>query len=211
MAGKRSGDDIMFYRPADGHALPHNPFNAIITPRPIGWISTRDGTGRNNLAPYSFFNGVAYVPPQVMFASTGVKEDRGDTKDSVANIRDTGVFCVNIVEYAMKDAMNASSATLPLDVDEFDKAGLETAECDTINCARVASAPASLECRMTQIVKIEGDTNYVVFGEVTGVHLRDDCIVDGRFDVTTYQPLSRMGYRDYTVVRDVFELLRPDD
>jgi flavin reductase (DIM6/NTAB) family NADH-FMN oxidoreductase RutF len=99
----------MFYRPEDGHGLPHNPFNAIVTPRPIGWISTRGADGSENLAPYSFFNAVAYVPPQVMFASTSAKEDRGDTKDSVANIRDTGVFCVNIVEYAMKDVMNRTS------------------------------------------------------------------------------------------------------
>ena len=88
----------MFYRPADGHGLPHNPFNAIVTPRPIGWISTRGADGSDNLAPYSFFNGVAYVPPQVMFASTGAKDDQDGTKDSVANIRETGVFCVNVVE-----------------------------------------------------------------------------------------------------------------
>ena len=102
----------MFYRPAEGHGLPHNPFNAIIAPRPIGWISTQDAEGRRNLAPYSFFNAVAYVPPQVMFASTGAKADQDGTKDSVSNIRKTGVFCVNIVEYAMLDAMNASSASL---------------------------------------------------------------------------------------------------
>ena len=102
----------MFYRPKDGHGLPHNPFNAIVTPRPIGWISTRDSEGRDNLAPYSFFNAVAYVPPQVMFASTGTKDDRDSTKDSVSAIRETGVFCVNIVSRALQDAMNASSATL---------------------------------------------------------------------------------------------------
>ena len=102
----------MFYRPEEGHGLPHNPFNAIIAPRPIGWISTQDAEGRRNLAPYSFFNAVAYVPPQVMFASTGAKADQDGTKDSVSNIRETGVFCVNIVEYAMLDAMNASSASL---------------------------------------------------------------------------------------------------
>lgn len=201
----------MFYRPEDGHGLPHNPFNAIITPRPIGWISTRDGTGHDNLAPYSFFNGVAYVPPQVMFASTGVKDDVEGTKDSVANIRETGVFCVNIVEYAARDAMNLSSATLPHSVDEFAHAEIEKAPCDVIDCTRVAGAPASMECRMTQIVKIEGASNYVVFGEVVGIHLRDDCIVEGRFDVRQYQPLSRLGYRDYTRVTEVFEILRPDD
>ncbi len=201
----------MFYVPADGHPLPHNPFNAIVTPRPIGWISTRGADGSDNLAPYSFFNGVAYVPPQVMFASTGTKDDRDGTKDSVSNIRETGVFCVNIVEYAMKDAMNKTSGTWDATTDEFQLAEIEKADCDQINCARVASAPATLECRMTQIVDIEGASNIVVFGEVVGVHLRDDCIVEGRFDVTKYQPLSRLGYRDYTVVREVFELLRPDD
>jgi flavin reductase (DIM6/NTAB) family NADH-FMN oxidoreductase RutF len=117
----------MFYRPEDGHGLPHNPFNAIVTPRPIGWISTRGADGSENLAPYSFFNAVAYVPPQVMFASTSAKEDRGDTKDSVANIRETGVFCVNIVEYAMKDVMNRTSGPWPKETDEFELAGIERA------------------------------------------------------------------------------------
>ncbi|QUJ75286.1 flavin reductase family protein [Sulfitobacter albidus] len=201
----------MFYRPADGHGLPHNPFNAVVTPRPIGWISTRDAQGRDNLAPYSFFNGVAYTPPQVMFASTGVKDDADGTKDSMLNIRNTGVFCVNIVEYAAREAMNASAKMLPHGTDEFAHAGLEREECSEIACARVKGAPAALECRMTQIVKIEGETNYVCFGEVIGVHLRDDCLVDGMFDVTKYEPLSRLGYRDYTAVREVFSMARPDD
>ena len=199
----------MFYRPEDGHGLPHNPFNAIVTPRPIGWISTRGSDGQDNLAPYSFFNAVAYVPPQVMFASTSAKPDRGDTKDSVANIRDTGVFCVNIVEYAMREAMNASSGAWDKDTDEFTLAGLERVACDTIACSRVAGAPAALECKLTQIVRLPGEANFAVFGEVTGVHMRDDCLKDGLFDVTTYQPLSRMGYQDYTVVRDVFTMKRP--
>jgi flavin reductase (DIM6/NTAB) family NADH-FMN oxidoreductase RutF len=201
----------MFYRPEDGHGLPHNPFNALITPRPIGWISSRAADGSNNLAPYSFFNGVAYTPPQVMFASTGSKDDQSGTKDSLANIEATGVFCVNIVAFEMRDAMNASSELLPKEVDEFDHAGLIPVECDTINCARIDGAPAALECKLTQIVTLPGAANRVAFGEVTGIHLRDDCLRDGIFDVTTFQPLARMGYRDYTVVRDVFSLARPDD
>lgn len=201
----------MFYRPADGHGLPHNPFNAIVTPRPIGWISTRDSAGRDNLAPYSFFNAVAYVPPQVMFASTSSKPDQGDTKDSVANIRETGVFCVNIVGHELLDAMNATSKTLPAGEDEFGVAELEKVTCETIPCARVAAAPASLECRMTQIVPLQGKSNFMVLGEVTGVHMRDDCIVDGRYDLTRARPASRLGYRDYTVIDDLFELGRPDD
>ena len=201
----------MFYIPSDGHGLPHNPFNAIVSPRPIGWISSRGGDGQDNLAPYSFFNAVAYDPPQVMFASTSVKSDRGDTKDSVANIRDTRVFCVNIVEYAMRDAMNRTSGPWARGVDEFADAGIEKAACSVIPCSRVAHAPASLECRLTQIVQLPGQANFVVFGEVVGVHLRDDCVVNGRFDVTRFGPLARGGYKDYSLVREVFELTRPHE
>ena len=201
----------MFFRPEDGYDLPHNPFNALIVPRPIAWISTRGSDGVDNLAPYSFFSGAAYVPPQVMFASTGTKEDRNGTKDTLANIRESGVFCVNIVEEAAKDAMNATSQTLPSGVSEFDHAGLTRAACETIACARLAGAPAAMECKLVDIHKSRGAANYVVIGEVTGVHLREDCIVDGKFDPTRFNPLARMGYRDYTVVRSVFELARPDD
>lgn len=201
----------MFYRPEEGHGLPHNPFNAVVTPRPIGWISSRGADGADNLAPYSFFNAVAYVPPQVMFASTGTKPDRGDTKDSVAHIRETGVFCVNIVEYAMKDAMNQTSGPWERDTDEFALAGIEKVQCDTIDCARVAGAPAALECRLTRIEQLPGVANFVVFGEVTGVHLRDDCIVEGIFDVSRYQPLTRLGYRDYSRITEVFSLRRPGE
>ena len=192
----------MFYRPAEGHGLPHNPFNAIVTPRPIGWISTRGSHG-DNLAPYSFFNAVAYVPPQVMFSSTG-------TKDSLRNIQETGVFAVNIVSFEMLHPMNASSAALPRGVDEFSETGLARAECDTIPCPRVAEAPATLECQMTQIIPLKGYDNFLILGEVTGVHMRDDCLVDGRFDVTRFTPLARLGYKDYSVVREVFELDRPE-
>jgi len=201
----------MFYRPEDGHGLPHNPFNAIVTPRPIGWISTRGEDGRENLAPHSFFNAVAYVPPQVMFSSTAGKHDRARGKDSVANIIETGVFCVNIVEYAMRDAMNVTSGGYGREVDEFEHAGIERSPCDTIDCSRVTNAPANLECKLTQIVDLPGEANIAVFGEVTGIHMRDDCLVDGLFDVTRFQPLARLGYRDYTHVRDVFSLNRPGE
>jgi len=201
----------MFYRPEEGHGLPHNPFNAIVSPRPIGWISTRGSDGQDNLAPYSFFNAVAYVPPQVMFASTSAKDDRGDTKDSVANIRETGVFCVNIVQYAMRDAMNRTSGAWPREVDEFADAGIARAECAAIACSRVAAAPANLECKLTRIVQLPGAANFVVFGEVVGVHMRDDCLRDGAFDVRVFQPLARLGYKDYTKVDEVFSLTRPGE
>ena len=201
----------MFYRPEDGHGLPHNPLNAIVTPRPIGWISTRAVDGVNNLAPYSFCNLVAYTPPQVMFASTGYKPDQAPDKDSVANIRATGVFCVNIAGYENREALNASSATLPKEVDEFVHAGVEAADCETIDCPRVAQAPASLECRLTQIIPLKGASNILVLGEITGIHLRDDCLKDGLFDVLSFAPLARLGYRDFATVRETFELTRPDD
>ena len=201
----------MYYRPEDGHGLKHNPFNAIVTPRPIGWISTRSADGSENLAPYSFFNAVAYVPPQVMFASTSTKPDRDGTKDSVANIRDTGVFAVNIVEYAMRDQMNVTSGPWDKETDEFDKAAIERAPCTEIACSRVANAPASLECRLTQIVTLKGEANFLVLGEVVGVHLRDDAIKDGIFDILSYQPLTRLGYRDYSRITEAFSLKRPGE
>ena len=201
----------MFYEPKDGHGLPHNPFNAIVTPRPIGWISSRSADGINNLAPYSFFNAIAYVPPQVMFSSTTTKDDQDEAKDSVANIRETGVFCVNIVEYAARDLMNITTEHFGKEVDEFERAGITPAECETINCPRVPDAPAALECKLTQIVELPGKMNRLVLGEVTGVHMRDDCMTDGMFDVTKFNPLTRLGYRDYSVVREVFSLKRPDD
>ncbi len=199
----------MFYRPENGHGLPHNPFNAIIAPRPIGWISTRGSDG-DNLAPYSFFNAVAYAPPQVMFASTTAKADRPDMKDSLAHIVESGVFCVNIASAAMKQQMSDSSATLPAGISEFEAAGIASAECDTINCPRVADAPAALECRMTQVQRLAGQANWLVLGVVTGVHLRDDCIREGRFDLSRDGWLARMGYRDYVAVHEVFELERPE-
>ncbi|WP_434612889.1 flavin reductase family protein [Tabrizicola sp. M-4] len=193
----------MFYRPSEGHGLPHNPFNAIVTPRPIGWISTRGPQG-DNLAPYSFFNAAAYAPPQVTFASTGLK-------DSVTNIRASGVFAVNIVAAAMLHPMSETSAALPPGMDEFAHAGVAKAECTTIPCPRVDGAPATLECEVVDILTLRGADNFLVIGEVVGIHLRDDCLRDGRFDVTAYQPLARMGYRDYAVVREVFELKRPNE
>ncbi|MCH2066268.1 flavin reductase family protein [Shimia sp.] len=200
----------MFYQPKDGHGLPHNPFKAIVSPRPIAWVSTQDTNGVRNLAPYSFFNALADNPAQVMFASTGKKDDQAEGKDSLSNIRATGVFCVNIVEESIRDAMNISSGPLGKDEDEFVAAGLEATQCDTIDCPRLVGAPASLECRLTQIVPLLGENNFMAIGEVTGVHLRDNCIVDGIFDVTTYRPLSRLGYKDYAVVDNTFTLARPD-
>jgi flavin reductase (DIM6/NTAB) family NADH-FMN oxidoreductase RutF len=193
----------MFYRPADGHGLPHNPFTAIVAPRPIAWISSRGARG-DNLAPYSFFNAVGYNPPQIMFASTGIK-------DTLTNIRETGVFAVNIVSAALFHAMSATSATLPHGTDEFTIAGLERTDCALIPCPRVVGAPATLECEVVQEIALRGQDNIMTIGEVIGVHLRDDCLMDGRFDITRYQPMARAGYQDYARVDRLITLARPDE
>ncbi len=192
----------MFYHPTDGHGLPHNPFKAIVSPRPIAWVSTRSDHG-DNLAPYSFFNAVTDAPPQVMFA--------GGMKDSIANARDSGVFAVNVVEEAMFHSMSDTSAPFPRSTDEFTMAGVAKAECHSIDCPRVAAAPATLECRLLHLITLKGDDNFMVVGEVTGIHLRDDCVVAGRFDVTRYRPMARLGYMDYAVVRDLVTLPRPTE
>ena len=190
----------MFYEPKQGHGLPHNPFNAIVAPRPIGWISTRGSMG-DNLAPYSFFNGVAYDPPQVIFA--------GDLKDSIRNVQETGVFAVNVVSRALWEQMNQTSARLPQGVDEFTHAGVAKAECTSIDCPRVASAPATLECRMTQIITLEGGKDFLVIGTVLGVQIDDACLTDGRFDAKLFGQMGRLGYFDYVEVRDTLSLRRP--
>lgn len=200
----------MFYRPGlDPHGLAHNPFKALVAPRPIGWISTLDPDGRVNLAPYSFFNAIADSPPLVLFSSAGHKAGIGGGKDSAANARATGEFVCNIVPYALKDAMNVSSGVYPPDADEFELAGLARAPCRVVAPPRVAAAPAALECRLWKAIDLPGEANILVIGEVVGVHIDESVVVDGKVDVTRYQPVARLGYRDYAAVSEVFELVRP--
>ena len=206
----------MFYRPGqDDHGLPHNPFKALVAPRPIGWISTRDAQGRNNLAPYSFFNAIADAPPMVMFCVNGRKGGRvapEQAKDSLSNIRATGVFAVNVVSHALRDAMNLSSGSYAHGEDEFAVAGLTPVPCSTIDCARVAQAPAALECRLHQIVELPGwgeTENRMVIGLVTGINIDDAMLAEGRVDVTRYHPVARLGYMDYAAVTETFSMRRP--
>jgi len=201
----------MFYRPnIDDHGLPHNPFKAIVSPRPIGWVSTVDTSGSPNLAPYSFFNAVTDNPPMVMFANTGTKPDQPYAKDTVANIRDTGEFVVNIVSLALKDVMNSTSGPLAADVDEFEHAGIVKAPCNVVKVPRVAASPASFECKLYKIVDLPGENNVLILGEVVGVHIDDSVLVNGIYDVTKYSPLARLGYRDYATVTETFSLTRPE-
>jgi flavin reductase (DIM6/NTAB) family NADH-FMN oxidoreductase RutF len=200
--------DDYFYEPARGHGLPHDPFKAIVAPRPIGWISTRDRDGRVNLAPYSFFNAFSGKPPIVGFCSEG-------RKDSVRNAEATGEFVANFVSQSLAAAMNQTSAVVPSDVDEFALAGLTQAPCRIVAAPRVADAPAALECKVLQIIQLhdlDGQPleSYLTLGQVVGVHIRRAFLHDGRFDTAAAQPIARAGYRgDYFAMGELFEMLRP--
>lgn len=202
----------MFYRTdVNDHGLPHDPFKACVVPRPIGWISTLSPAGVHNLAPYSFFNGVATAPPMVMFASNG-RQPHG-AKDSLANVEQTGEFVANLATWDLRDAMNRSSAPLGPDVDEFAFAGLEALPATLVRPARVAGAPVHLECVHHQTVDLPsndpGGRNAIVIGQVVGVHIDDGLISDGILDLSRVQPLARLGYFDYTVVNEMFSISRP--
>lgn len=198
----------MFYAVADGHpGLALDPFKAIVAPRPIAWISTVAADGAINLAPYSWFNAVASKPPMVMFSSDG-------WKDTVAACAETGEFVVNLATFDLRDAVNDSSAPLRRDVSEFDHVGLEPAPSRLVRPPRVAAAAAALECRVAKIealLAVDGRPtgNHVVFGEVVGVHIRDDCLVDGRFDMVRAGTIARCGYSDFVRVSEVFRMSRP--
>lgn len=202
----------MFYRPGiDPHGLPHNPFKAMVVPRPIGWISSIDGEGRVNLAPYSFFNGLGDSPPMVMFSNNGKKPDRERGKDSVSSIRETGEFVCNLVGYGMRDAMNRSSGPWEAGADEFEIAGLEKVPSSVVAPPRVKGVPGALECKLWKIIDLPGENNIMTIGEVVGIYIDEAMLNEGIFDVTRYQPLSRLGYRDYAVVTEVFSLKRPGE
>jgi flavin reductase (DIM6/NTAB) family NADH-FMN oxidoreductase RutF len=199
----------MFYEPEkrDKSLLPHDPFKAIVAPRPIGWITSMNAKGDVNLAPYSFFNGVNSRPNLVMFASEG-------RKDSVAFIEETGEFVCNLATYELREAMNDTSAPLPRGVNEMVRAGLEPAPSRIVKPPRVAASPCALECKMTQIVPmrtLDGEPAdcHVVFGQVVGVHIDDRFIVDGLLDTAAMAPIARCGYDQYAVVNGVFAMQRP--
>lgn len=202
----------MFYRTGESHGLPHNPFNAIVVPRPIGWISTVDAGGTVNLAPYSFFNAVGYSPPQVMYGSAA-NQAAGGLKDSVSNIKATGEFVVNLATWPLREKVNLSSAPAPHGIDEFEMAGLTKAPSELVAPPRVAESPVNMECRLVDVVELLTDDperpNLVVFGRVAGVHIADDVMVDGRVDVQRLQPISRLGYNEYGRVTEVFTMNRP--
>ncbi len=205
-----SPKDLHYYEPKNGHGLRHDPFNAIIAPRPIGWISSRDTNGNFNLAPYSF-NGFCYHPPIVGFASTS-------WKDSIANIQETGEFVWNLATKDLAQQMNATAAHVPHDVSEFKIAGLTAAPSRLVSVPRVAESPVSFECKLSQIIQLQGaDGNkaqaWLTLGEVVAVHIDKAFIKDGVYQTALARPIVRAGRKgDYFEIRPdaMFEMARPD-
>ncbi|MEL6280644.1 MAG: flavin reductase family protein [Pseudomonadota bacterium] len=204
----------MFYRPAhDPHGLAHNPFKALVAPRPIAWVSTLDADGRANLAPFSFFNAVSEAPQILMFAAYGKKPAEDLNKDTLRNVLETREFVINVAPLALKDAMNASAAPYPAGVDEYERAGLTKAACEIVQPPRVAESPVAFECRFMQRVELPSPdpdyTNGLVLGEVVGIHIDDSVIKDGKIDIKSYKPLARLGYMDYAAISETFSMPRP--
>lgn len=199
-----------FYQPKDGHGLPHDPFNAIVGPRPIGWISSRSSAGVDNLAPYSFFNAFNYVPPIIGFSSIGAK-------DSLRNIQETGEFVWNLVTRPLAEAMNQSCAAVAPEVSEFDLTGLTRTPSRLVNVPRVLESPVAFECRSTQIIQLQGldghkVESWLVLGEVVGIHIDEALLKDGVYDTANAGHILRGGGpADYFSVGpdQLFQMWRP--
>ncbi|WP_199256249.1 flavin reductase family protein [Mycolicibacterium mengxianglii] len=207
-----AGKDAHFYRTVDGTGLPHDPFNAIVGPRPIGWISSLNPAGIRNLAPYSFFNGFNYRPPLIGFASVG-------WKDSVANIEATGNFVWNLATRQLAEQMNETSATLPASEDEFDRGGLTAVPSSIVAAPRVLESPVNFECELTQLIQLTDTqgrqlSTWLVLGQVVAVHIDRHLLVDGIYDTAAAEPILRAGgLGSYAAVspESMFTMLRPDD
>ncbi len=206
-----SEKDLHFYEPKNGHGLRHDPFNAIIAPRPIGWISSRDIKGNVNLAPYSFFNAFCYVPPIIGFSSTS-------WKDSAANIQETKEFVWNLATMDLAKQMNASAAHVARNISEFEIAGLTAVPCKLVNVPRVGESPVAFECKLIEIIQLKGANGqkaqaWLTLGEVVAVHIDKVFIKDGVYQTALARPIVRAGRKgDYFEIRPeaMFEMMRPD-
>lgn len=205
-----SDDAYYYYEPAKGHGLPHDPFNAIVGPRPIGWISSHDNDGQLNLAPYSFFNAFNYTPPIIGFASVG-------RKDSLNNIEQTGEFVWNLATRSLAEQMNQSCAAVGPEVDEFALSGLHTAPSKIVSVPRVLEAPVSFECKLTQIIQLKGADQqevptWLILGEVVAVHIAQSLLNEGIYDTAAAGPILRGGGpADYFEIgpQALFKMHRP--
>jgi len=210
----------MFFEPGKVGMKPppfkHTTYNALVVPRPIGWISTVDQEGVINLAPYSFFNALTGDPPHVMYCPNGFKPGTTEKKDSLVNAEATGEFVFNLCTEELKQQMNITSAHVPRSVDEMAEAGLEAAACNLVKPPRVKASPIALECKHRMTVTLpssrHGTPNNVVIGEVVGIHVADEVISDGIIDIHKIRPLARLGYLDYATIEpeNIFAIPRPE-
>jgi flavin reductase (DIM6/NTAB) family NADH-FMN oxidoreductase RutF len=204
-------DTAHYYEPTRGHGLRHDPFNAIVGPRPIGWISTVSAEGVANLAPYSFFNAFNYVPPIIGFSTIG-------WKDSVANVSASGEFCWSLATMALAEPMNRTCAPAPPEIDEFDVAGLTRAPSRLIGAPRVLESPVNFECRLSQLIQLQGANgatvnSWLVLGEVVAVHIDRALLKDGVYETAEAHPILRAGrLGDYAEITPeaMFSMRRPN-
>ena len=200
----------MFYETRkNDHGLPRDPFKAIVSPRPVGWITSMSANGEVNLAPYSFFNAVSDAPPIVLFSSEG-------PKDSLVFVEQTREFVCNLATYDLRTAVVETSAQFPRGVNEMEQSGLAPAPSRLVRPPRVKASPCALECKLLQIVDLkdldgEPAHRHVAFGQVVGIHIDDRFIKDGRVDTAAMRPIARCGYADYAVVDKVIPVVRPRD
>ncbi|WP_313294991.1 flavin reductase family protein [Pseudomonas sp.] len=199
---------MYYYEPAKGHGLPHDPFNAIVGPRPIGWISSQDREGRLNLAPYSFFNAFNYIPPIIGFCSVG-------RKDSLNNIEQTGEFVWNLATRPLAEQMNQSCAAVGPEVSEFELSGLSAAPSRVVSVPRVGETPVAFECKVSQIVQLKRADqalvpSWLILGEVVAVHIAEHLLKNGIYDTAAAEPILRGGGpADYFELGTLFKMARP--
>ena len=205
----------MYYEPGKtGHGLAFDPFKSCVAPRPIGWISTISQEGVSNLAPYSQFQNLTFDPPYVMFAAN--QNTRGTRKDTTVNAEQIGEFVYNMATWDLKDAMNRSAQETDPGVDEFDLAGVTKAPSPLVAPFRVAESPIHMECLYHQTLRLPGagtmGTVDIIIGQVVAVHIKDEFITgDGKIDIPRIKPIGRLGYYDYTVIDNRFEMIIPGD
>ena len=203
----------MFYQTDQSHGLPHDPFKSCVVPRPIAWVSSIHPNGTVNLAPFSFFNGLASDPPMVMISFTGYHEHGGE-KDSLFNIKSSGDFVINIVPAELTEAMNITTAPVGHEIDELALANLTSEKSILVKPPRVSEAPINMECEFFQEIKLpctlQNSINTTIIGKVLGIHIKDEVLVDGMIDLSKIKPLARLGYNQYTTVDNVFTMTRPN-
>ena len=200
----------MFYEPKNGYPFDENPFAALVFPRPIGWISTLSKNGIANLAPYSFFNAIAYEPPQVMFSATGF-HSQGGLKDSIANVLSNNEFVVNLATKKLKTQVNQTSIDAPHEIDEFNVFKLKKRKSRIVEPPSIAESPVNLECRLFKKIDLKTkvkNQNIMIIGEVVGIHIDDKFIKKGRIDSLAMRAISRMGYAEYSEIYSKFFMER---